>query len=153
LGNNCKSIEINILDVERNIMNCIFCKIISGDIKTKIIQETLHSIAFLDAFPLTRGHTLVIPKKHHQKIQDMSMEENSDLFSLVHQILQKVDKLTGSTLVASHNGRDAGQEIPHVHIHLVPRSKTDSAGPIHSMFTSTLKLSDSETDEIYNKLK
>lgn len=134
-------------------MDCIFCKIISGDIKTKIIKETPHSIAFLDAFPLTKGHTLVIPKKHHVKIQDMSNTENSDLFSLVHQILQKVDKLTGATLIASHNGKDAGQEIPHVHIHLVPRSKTDSAGPIHSMFNSTLKFSDSEIGEIYNKLK
>jgi len=134
-------------------MDCIFCKIISGDIKTKILKETLHSIAFLDAFPLTKGHTLIIPKKHHVKIQDMSVAENSDLFSLVHQILQKVDKLTGATLVASHNGKDAGQEILHVHIHLVPRSKTDSAGPIHSMFNSTLKFSDSEIDEIYNKLK
>lgn len=134
-------------------MDCIFCKIISGDIKTKILKETLHSMAFLDAFPLTKGHTLVIPKKHHVKIQDMSVAENSDLFSLVHQILKKVDKLTGSTLVASHNGKDAGQEILHVHIHLVPRSKTDSAGPIHSMFNSTLKFSDSEIDEIYNKLK
>jgi len=134
-------------------MDCIFCKIISGDIKTKILKETLHSMAFLDAFPLTKGHTLVIPKKHHVKIQDMSVAENSDLFSLVHHILKKVDKLTGATLVASHNGKDAGQEILHVHIHLVPRSKTDSAGPIHSMFNSTLKFSDSEIDEIYNKLK
>ena len=134
-------------------MDCIFCKIISGDIKTKILKETLHSMAFLDAFPLTKGHTLIIPKKHHVKIQDMSVAENSDLFSLVHQILKKVDKLTGATLVASHNGKDAGQEILHVHIHLVPRSKTDSAGPIHSMFNSTLKFSDSEIDEIYNKLK
>ena len=134
-------------------MDCIFCKIISGDIKTKVLKETLHSMAFLDAFPLAKGHTLVIPKKHHVKIQDMSVDENSDLFSLVHQILQKVDKLTGATLVASHNGKYAGQEIPHVHIHLIPRSKADSAGPIHSMFNSILKFSDSEIEEIYNKLK
>ena len=134
-------------------MDCVFCKIISGDIKTKIIKETLHSMAFLDAFPLAKGHTLVIPKNHHVKIQDMSIAENSDLFSLVHQILQKVDKLTGATLVAIHNGKEAGQEIPHVHIHLVPRSNIDSAGPIHSMFNSILKLSDLEIDEIYDELK
>ncbi|MBM2818573.1 MAG: histidine triad protein [Nitrosarchaeum sp.] len=134
-------------------MNCVFCKIISGDIKTRIIKETLHSMVFLDAFPLAKGHTLVIPKTHHVKIQDMSVEENADLFSLVHQTLQKVDKLTGATLVAVHNGKEAGQEIPHVHVHLVPRSNDDSAGPIHSMFNSILKFSDSEIDEIYDKLK
>jgi len=133
-------------------MDCIFCKIVSGQIPTRIIKETLHSIAFLDAFPLAKGHTLVIPKNHHIKIQDMSEQENSDLFSLVYQVLIKVDKLTGATLVAIHNGKEAGQEIPHVHVHLVPRKSGDSAGAIHSMF-NPVKFSDSEIEEIYNKLK
>ena len=55
-------------------MDCIFCKIIVGDIPAKILKETLNSISFLDAFPLAKGHVLVIPKNHHQKIQDMSHE-------------------------------------------------------------------------------
>ncbi len=133
-------------------MECIFCKIVSGEIKTKIIQETSKSIAFLDAFPLAKGHTLVIPKTHHAKIQEMSIEENSDLFSLVHQLISKVDRMTGATLVAVHNGKDAGQEIPHVHVHLVPRESSDTAGAIHSMFDSTCNLSDSEFEEIYKKI-
>ena len=134
-------------------MDCIFCKIIMGDIPAKILKETLHSISFLDAFPLAKGHTLVITKKHHQKIQDMTSDENNDLFSLVHLMISKVDSMTGATLVAVHNGKDAGQEVPHVHIHLVPRSISDSAGTIHSMFNNTLKISESETEELYNKLK
>jgi histidine triad (HIT) family protein len=134
-------------------MDCIFCKITSGEIPTKIITETRNSIAFLDAFPLAKGHTLVIPKIHHEKIQDLTSEENSDLFSTVHKIISKVDTLTGSTLVAIHNGKDAGQEIPHVHVHLVPRSADDSGGPIHCLFESTLNVSDSELNEIYEKLK
>ena len=133
-------------------MDCIFCKIVSGQIPTKTIKETLHSMAFLDAFPLSKGHTLVIPKNHHVKIQDMSDEENSDLFSLVHKVLPKIDRLTGATLVAIHNGKEAGQEISHVHVHLVPRASGDSAGPIHSMF-NPVKFSDLEIEEIYNKLK
>jgi len=67
----------------------------------------------------------------------------------MHKVISKVDKLTGATLVAIHNGREAGQEIPHVHIHLVPRSANDSGGPIHCLFDSTLNVSDSETNEIY----
>jgi len=134
-------------------MDCIFCKIIAGSIPAKILKETSQSISFLDAFPLAKGHVLVIPKNHHQKIQDMSQSENTDLFLLVHEMTSKVDSISGSTLVAIHNGIDAGQEVPHVHVHLVPRSKNDSAGPIHSMFNSSLNLSDSEVDEIYNKLK
>ena len=135
-------------------MDCIFCKIVAGTIPTKILNETSHSISFLDAFPLARGHVLVISKKHHQKIQDMTCEENNDLFSLVYQMLSKVDSITGSTLVAVHNGKDAGQEIPHVHVHLVPRDKNDSAGPIHELFeSSSLKLSDADLDDLYSNLK
>lgn len=134
-------------------MDCVFCKIISGEIPSKFLKETSDSVSFLDAFPLAKGHVLVIPKKHHQKIQDMTSEENGDLFSLVREMITKVDSVTGSTLVAVHNGEEAGQEIPHVHVHLVPRSKNDSAGAIHSMFNSSLTLSESEMDELYNKLK
>ncbi|MBL7002167.1 MAG: HIT family protein [Nitrosopumilus sp.] len=134
-------------------MDCIFCKIISREIPAKILNETSHSICFLDAFPLTKGHVLVIPKNHHKKIQDMSSIENSDLFSLVHAMMSKVDSITGSTLIAIHNGETAGQEIPHVHVHLVPRSKSDSAGPIHSMFNSSLNLPNSEIEKYYNLLK
>ena len=134
-------------------MDCIFCKIVSGEIKSKFLKETKHSVSFLDAFPLATGHVLIIPKNHHRKIQDMSIEENTDLFTLVHQMISNVDTITGSTLVAIHNGKDAGQEIPHVHIHLVPRSKDDSAGAIHSMFSSTVTLSESEMDGLYEKLK
>ena len=136
-----------------NNMDCIFCKIIAGDIPAKILKETSLSMSFLDAFPLAKGHVLVIPKNHHQKIQDMSSEENSDLFFLVHQMISKVDAITGATLVAVHNGEGAGQEVPHVHVHLVPRSTDDSAGTIHSMFNSELKLSESEIEELYEKLK
>ena len=134
-------------------MDCIFCKIISGGIPAKILKETTQSISFLDAFPLAKGHVLVIPKNHHQKIQDMSKDENTDLFLLVHEMMSKVDSISGATLVAVHDGIDAGQEVPHVHVHLVPRSKDDSAGPIHSMFDSLLNLSESEVNDIYNKLK
>ena len=134
-------------------MDCIFCKIVSGEIKSKFLKETKYSVSFLDAFPLATGHVLIIPKNHHQKIQDMSIEENTDLFSLVHQMIPNVDKITGSPLIAIHNGKDAGQEIPHVHVHLVPRSKDDSAGAIHSMFSSTLTLSESQMDELYDELK
>lgn len=133
-------------------MDCVFCKIISGEITSKFLKKTVHSVSFLDAFPLTSGHTLVIPKNHHQKIQDLTVEENNDLFSLVHLMISKVDTISGSTLVAIHNGREAGQEIPHVHVHLVPRSKKDSAGPIHSMFNPA-HLSEHEMNELYNKLK
>tara|TARA_Y100001958_G_C21053994_1_gene419137 strand:+ start:307 stop:717 length:411 start_codon:yes stop_codon:yes gene_type:complete len=134
-------------------MDCIFCKIVSKEIPTKILYEDEYTIAFLDAFPIAKGHTLVIPKQHYAKIQDLSSEINEKLFNTVHKLIPKVDSLQGSTLVAIHNGKDSGQEIPHVHVHLIPRSKNDSAGPVHSMFKDKIELSDSETDSLYDQLK
>ena len=134
-------------------MDCIFCKIAKKEIPSKIIAETKKSIAFLDAFPLSRGHTLVIPKCHYEKVQDMTDMDNTDLFNTVHKVISKVDKLTGATLLAIHNGKDSGQEIPHVHVHLIPRQPSDHAGPVHSMFKDRPKLSDEELDELYAKIK
>ena len=134
-------------------MDCIFCKIIAGDITAKIIRETEHSVSFLDAFPVAKGHTLVVPKNHREKIQDLDEEENKDLFSLVHEMTSKVDSITGATLLAVHNGKEAGQEVPHVHVHLIPRSESDSAGAVHSMFSSTLNLTESEIENLYAQLK
>ena len=134
-------------------MDCIFCKIAKKEIPSKIITETNNSIAFLDAFPLSQGHTLVIPKCHYEKVQDMTDMDNTDLFNTVHKVISKVDKLTGATLLAIHNGKDSGQEIPHVHVHLIPRQPSDQAGPVHSMFKDRPKLSDEELDELYAKIK
>ncbi|NWJ21519.1 HIT family protein [Marine Group I thaumarchaeote] len=134
-------------------MDCIFCKIAKKEIPSKIITETNKSIAFLDAFPLSLGHTLVIPKCHYEKVQDMTDMDNTDLFNTVHKVISKVDKLTGATLLAIHNGKDSGQEIPHVHVHLIPRQPSDHAGPVHSMFKDRPKLSDEELDELYAKIK
>lgn len=133
-------------------MDCIFCKIVKKEIPAKILKETSHSIAFLDAFPLTKGHTLVIPKNHHAKIQELDSIENSDLFETVRQITQKVDVITGATLIAIHNGKESGQEIPHVHVHLIPRSKNDTAGAVHSMFKGTPKPTKGEIDDSFRTL-
>jgi len=134
-------------------MDCIFCKISNKEIPSRIITETENSIAFLDAFPVSRGHTLVIPKNHYEKVQDMTDIDNNDLFDTVHKVISKVDKLTGSTLLAIHNGKDSGQEIPHVHVHLIPREVDDQAGPVHSMFKDRPKLSDEELEQLCAKIK
>ena len=134
-------------------MDCIFCKIISGQILARKVYETQNSLAFLDAFPLTRGHVLVVPKAHYITIQQMSKAENADLFESVRLISNKMERIAPSSLLAIHNGKDSGQEIPHVHVHIVPRNSKDGVGPIHSMFTNRPNLSDKEFDEIADILK
>ena len=134
-------------------MDCIFCKIVNGEIKSRLIMESKNSVAFLDAFPVTKGHTLVIPKTHYGKIQDMSQDDSVDLFRVVYGVVSKIDKITGSTLLAIHNGKESGQEIPHVHVHLIPRQLNDLAGPVHSMFKNRPNLSDDEFDQLHIMLK
>ena len=134
-------------------MDCIFCKIAKKEIPSHVIMENKNSMAFLDAFPISRGHTIVIPKNHYEKIQDMEEIDNRDLFNTVQNVISKVDKITGSTLLAVHNGKESGQEIPHVHVHLIPRESSDQAGPVHSMFKDIPKFSDKELDDLCTKIK
>ena len=134
-------------------MDCIFCKIVKKEIPSYVIMETENSMAFLDVFPVSRGHTLIIPKNHHEKVQDMEESDSADLFNTVRNVISKVDKITGSTLLAVHNGKESGQEIPHVHVHLIPRELSDQAGPVHSMFKDKPKFSDQELDDLCTEIK
>lgn len=135
--------------------NCIFCKIAQKKIDAKIIDENENAIAFLDAFPLTAGHTLVITKNHYAKLQDVEFDQINQLFSLVNKILPSIEKGTGvqGTLIAIHNGKDAGQEIPHLHVHIVPRKLGDGGGSIHSMFDSSHRLEEREIIKVFKKIK
>ncbi|HXV89177.1 MAG TPA: HIT family protein [Nitrososphaeraceae archaeon] len=135
--------------------NCIFCKIAQKKIDAKIIDENENAIAFLDAFPLTAGHTLVITKNHYAKLQDVEFDQINQLFSLVNKILPSIEKGTGvqGTLIAIHNGKDAGQEIPHLHVHIVPRKFGDGGGSIHSMFDSSHRLEEVEMIKVFRKIK
>ena len=115
---------------------CIFCKIALKKIPTNIIIENDKAMAFLDAYPLSKGHTLVIPKDHYSKIQELDENSSQSLFNVLWKITNPIEKAMGvnSSTIAIHNGREAGQEIPHVHIHVIPRESGDGAGPVHSMF-------------------
>src|ERR671932_322542 len=129
-------IEVYCYDVYMLDLNCIFCKVITGKVHARIIGQTERAIAFLDEFPLAAGHTLVIPKSHYSKIQDMNRQYSSATFDLLWQISSAVEKAVGftATTIAIHNGKEAGQEVLHVHIHIIPRHSGDGAGPVHSMF-------------------
>ena len=134
-------------------MDCIFCKIISKEIPAKILYEDDDTISFLDTFPITKGHTLVIPKKHFPQIQDMPENVNQKLFDTVHKIIHKTDSVKGSTLVLIHNGKESGQEIMHVHIHLIPRGLDDSGDHADKLFQNKFEISDDDTNKLLNDLK
>ena len=146
MGNDSRTFRVSQTD-------CIFCKIVQGEIPARIISETANAMAFMDAFPLAKGHSLVIPKRHCERIQDVQDDEGYELFDMVKRVTRRVDSLTGATLLAIHNGRESGQEVPHVHIHLVPRSRDDGAGPVHSMFRGRVQVSNDEIFSTYEILR
>lgn len=133
-------------------MDCIFCKIASGDIPAKKIAETGNSVAFMDAAPVSAGHCLVIPKNHYKLVQEIPGPEAADLFGLVQRLAPRVDGISGATLVAVHNGRLAGQEVPHVHVHLIPRGEGDSAGAVHKLFEMTPRPTPDQTEKAFKIL-
>ena len=134
--------------------NCIFCKIIAGDISARVIMQNEKAMALLDAFPLALGHTLVIPRSHYTKVQQMSEDDAMAVFEIVWKLAGAVEtafQINAST-IAIHNGSEAGQEVPHVHVHIVPRKRDDGAGAIHSMFKTKPKLSPQEMDSLREKI-
>ena len=116
--------------------SCVFCRIFSGEIPANVIDRNAHALAILDAFPLAVGHALVISESHVGKVQDLGSAESQSIFELTKKIIPAVELGVGvgSTTIAIHNGIEAGQEIPHVHIHIIPRRQGDGAGAVHSMF-------------------
>lgn len=134
--------------------NCVFCKIASGKIPARVVMQNDRAVVLLDAFPLAPGHTLVIPKSHYVKVQDMGEQDAMAVFEITRKVVGAVEagSQVGASAIAIHNGSDAGQEIPHVHVHIVPRKKGDGAGAIHSMFKSRPKLSPQEMDSLRDKI-
>jgi len=115
--------------------DCIFCKIVDKAIPAKVLYEDDHALALLDAFPLVEGHTLVIPKAHYERLEDMPAQAAAAWFVTVqrtHRALQAGMKAEAMTL-GLNNGQVAGQVVPHVHMHLLPRFAHDGGGTLHSI--------------------
>ncbi len=134
--------------------NCIFCKIVGGRIPARVVMQNERVIALLDAFPLAAGHTLVIPKSHYAKVQDMSEQDAMAVFEITWKVAGAVEvgSQANASTIAIHNGTEAGQEIPHMHVHIVPRRGGDGAGAIHSMFKNRPKPSPQEMDSLRDKI-
>ncbi len=107
--------------------NCIFCKIIAGEIPCAKVFENEHILAFLDLSQVTKGHTLVIPKTHVQDIFAMPAEVARNFFEAVPKIAKSMEKqldLQGLNIL-NNNKEIAGQTVFHFHMHLLPRYETN----------------------------
>ncbi|WP_050182745.1 HIT family protein [Domibacillus robiginosus] len=114
--------------------NCIFCKIINGDIPSAKVYEDENVYAFLDISQVTKGHTLVIPKKHEESLFELSPETAGPFFESVQKVAKAIQAAfspKGLNLL-NNNGETAGQTVFHYHMHLIPRYGT--ADGFHPVF-------------------
>jgi diadenosine tetraphosphate (Ap4A) HIT family hydrolase len=110
--------------------NCIFCKIISGQIPCLKLLETPKVLAFLDINPLSTAHALVIPKTHSARLHEISEEEAAECGLILSKLAKALVKsgLGVDYNVLQNNGRLAHQEVEHVHFHLIPKNASEGLG-------------------------
>ena len=137
-------------DPSRMSDDCIFCSIVAGDIPARTVHETDDVLAFLDANPLARGHTLAIPKTHAQHVGDMDESVASALFAAVTELTPRVQSAVDAdgANVGINDGEAAGQEVPHAHVHIIPRFDGDGGAPLHAVGGERPDLSDAELDAV-----
>ncbi len=127
-------------------MDCLFCKIINGDIPSYKVYEDASTYAFLDINPCSEGHTVVLPKEHLESFNDMGPEEIAALFISVSRINKAIIKVLGvdGSNIGLNVGLAAGQVIPHVHVHIIPRTEGDGGGSMHSIISTETASTDLE---------
>ena len=106
---------------------CIFCKIINKEIPSIVLYENNDTIAFLDIFPISQGHTIVIPKKHYINLETIPLKflyAVIETVKMVSNLIYKKLKINGYNII-QNNFKAAGQVINHFHVHIIPRNVAD----------------------------
>jgi histidine triad (HIT) family protein len=130
--------------------DCIFCKIINKEVPSDIIYEDDNTLAFLDIQPSSKGHTLVIPKTHIETLDELSDEEAKNLMLTVKKITNSILKSNKGCNILQNNKEAAGQVVPHVHFHVVPRKQGDG---LHTGFGKHIEYKKDEKKEAIKKIQ
>ena len=107
---------------------CIFCKIVAGEIPAVTVLQDAAAVAFMDVGPLAEGHLLLIPPRHYQTIDQMPADEAAGMLRHLPTLVRAVREATGceGVNVLQNNGRVAHQVVDHVHVHVIPRNTGDA---------------------------
>jgi diadenosine tetraphosphate (Ap4A) HIT family hydrolase len=132
-------------------ISCIFCKIVRKQAPASIVYENESVMAFLDIRPLNMGHTLVIPKDHYIDIFDTPADLLGQIHQVSRQISVAVKKATNSDGVSiiQQNGKAAGQDIFHIHVHVVPRFQ----GQVLPRFSELKEVERAKLDAMAEKIR
>ena len=110
-----------------NESDCIFCQIVEKKIPSKVLYEDEKNLAFLDIYPIFKGHTIVITKRHYHNLEEIPEIELTETYKVVKELatlIHKKLKIDGYNIL-QNNYEAAGQVIQHFHVHIIPRSKND----------------------------
>ena len=133
-------------------MDCLFCKIIAKQISAHIVYENDHVVAMLDIHPRAPGHIMILPKAHRETLLEVPDNELQPIFAAVKKVIARLKEVLnpdGFTIGINH-GKASGQEINHLHIHILPRSRGDGWSSIQSVVNNPPKES---LDDIYKRLR
>jgi histidine triad (HIT) family protein len=130
--------------------NCLFCRIVSGELPATIVYEDDNSVAFLDHRPLFHGHTLLIPREHVETLGELSREIVGPYFEAAQLLSRAVESAMDAegTFVAMNNR--VSQSVPHLHVHVVPRRRKD--GLKGFFWPRTKYKGDEEMEEVKKKI-
>lgn len=111
----------------KTFMDCIFCKIVGGELPSHKVYEDDEFLAFLDIGPVRAGHTLVIPREHHETFLALPSPNAGKLWQVAQKVAKAVVKATNAQgcNLSVNNGRAGGQVVFHVHVHIIPRVESD----------------------------
>ena len=114
---------------------CIFCAIIAGDLQAQVVFADENVAAFLDVRPRAPGHTMVVPRAHVAALKDLPPDAVGHLFRGVQTVLRGIEAglAPDGMTIGINQGAVAGQAVPHLHVHLMPRYKGDGGGSIHGV--------------------
>ena len=112
-------------------MDCVFCKIVNNELPSAKVYEDEDCFAFLDINPVSQGHTLLIPKRHYENMQEAPKDTLSKLAAAGQKVAKAIVEATGAQgyNFTTANGRPAGQSVFHVHFHIIPRRDGDGFAP------------------------
>ena len=133
---------------------CLFCAIVAGKIPAIKVFEDQNHLAFLDINPRNPGHTIVIPKRHYEAVLDMPEAEAGKLFEIVKRLSVNVrngTKADGISII-QNNYRTAGQAIPHIYFHIIPRFNTEGPAVLESIL-SVKKMPEDVLNKIAESIK
>lgn len=131
------------METKANQPHCVFCQVISGTLPASRVMEDDHCVVFMDIFPLRPGHTLVVPKVHHQYLNELEPELRNhviDVGTRIADAIRRSDLPCDGFNFAVNEGRAAQQTVPHCHLHVLPRKRGDLFGLVGQVLKKPIQV-------------